>query len=125
LLSSNCVILSVLSIDVHLLKCVYFKSLVQYVSYFFFYSELLIPALAMSDSEDDPDLPSAEVCGQRCDEFAKITGTDSALAMFFLQDRNWDLEVCLSVSLSIVQMVYIIHFCGVSFSLNSHKQSLY
>ena len=28
------------------------------------------------------------------EEFADITGTDQALAQFFLQDRNWDLEVC-------------------------------
>jgi len=49
----------------------------------------------MSDSSDDDDanLPSAAECDRRCKEFAEVTGTDSALAMFFLQDRQWSLEV--------------------------------
>jgi len=49
----------------------------------------------MSDSsdEDAADLPSAAECDRRCKEFAAVTGTDSALAMFFLQDRHWSLEV--------------------------------
>ena len=37
--------------------------------------------------------PSGAECLSRCKEFAKITGTDSALAMFYLQDNDWDLEV--------------------------------
>ena len=56
----------------------------------------------MSDSgdEDDANLPSAAECDRRCKEFAEITGTDTALAMFFLQDRQWSLEVgyCLAVA---------------------------
>lgn len=46
----------------------------------------------MSDSvTDEHVLPSAQECESRCQEFADITGTDSALAMFYLQDRDWDL----------------------------------
>ena len=49
----------------------------------------------MSDSsgEQDASLPSAAECDRRCKEFAEVTGTDTALAMFFLQDRQWLLEV--------------------------------
>ena len=49
----------------------------------------------MSDSsgEQDASLPSAAECDRRCKEFAEVTGTDTALAMFFLQDRQWSLEV--------------------------------
>ncbi len=50
----------------------------------------------MSDSdgsEDMLDLPPAEVCEERCQNFAAVTGTDTALAMFYLQDREWDVEV--------------------------------
>ena len=46
-----------------------------------------------SDSSDEGYVPPREVCEARCQEFATITGTDSALAMFFLQDRDWDLDV--------------------------------
>ena len=37
--------------------------------------------------------PSGAECLSRCKEFASITGTDSALAMFYLQNLNWDLQV--------------------------------
>jgi len=49
----------------------------------------------MSDSSDDEDanLPPAAECDRRCKEFAEVTGTDTALAMLFLQDRQWSLEV--------------------------------
>ena len=48
----------------------------------------------MSSSEaENEDIPSREVCEERCEEFAQITGTDSACAMFYLQDRSWDLQV--------------------------------
>ena len=48
----------------------------------------------MSDSEvDESKLPSPEECEKRCQEFAAITGTDTALAMFYLQDRDWSLDV--------------------------------
>ena len=46
----------------------------------------------MSDSDND-DIPPADECERRSQEFAKITGTDTALAMFYLQDRKWELDV--------------------------------
>ena len=50
-----------------------------------------------SDSEvDERDLPSAAECEQRCQRFAEVTGTDTALAMFFLQDRQWSVEVSMA-----------------------------
>ena len=42
---------------------------------------------------DDDDIPAREECEKRCQEFAQITGTDTALAMFYLQDRSWDIQV--------------------------------
>lgn len=55
----------------------------------------------MSDSSEpedevDPNLPSAAECDRRCKEFAAITCTDAALAMFLLQDREWNLERALA-----------------------------
>lgn len=49
----------------------------------------------MSDSESsiDENLPSASECEERCQRFAEVTGTDTALAMFYLQDREWNLDV--------------------------------
>ena len=49
----------------------------------------------MSDSEssEDANLPSAAECEERCQTFVAVTGTDSACAMFFLQDRDWDVKV--------------------------------
>ncbi|KAK3764219.1 hypothetical protein RRG08_044145 [Elysia crispata] len=57
--------------------------------------------VADSDSEgdkeeDDANLPSREECETRCQTFAEVTGTDSALAMFYLQDRDWDLQRSIS-----------------------------
>lgn len=51
----------------------------------------------MSDSSEDEAeyLPSGDECKRRCDEFVKVTGTNSALAMFFLQNVKWDLQVSL------------------------------
>ncbi|XP_076083575.1 tyrosyl-DNA phosphodiesterase 2-like [Mytilus galloprovincialis] len=45
-----------------------------------------------SDSVDESKIPSREECENRCQKFAEITGTDSALAMFYLQDRDWELD---------------------------------
>ena len=40
----------------------------------------------MSDSDQtDDDLPSGEECQKASEEFAAVTGTDTALAMFYLQ----------------------------------------
>ena len=47
----------------------------------------------MSDTDSDEDIPDVKTCDERCQLFAQITGTDTALAMFYLQDRKWDLEV--------------------------------
>lgn len=49
----------------------------------------------MSGDNEDENLPSAAECEKRCQSFADITGTDTALAMFYLQDRNWNVEVSL------------------------------
>ncbi len=50
-----------------------------------------------STSHDDEDVvqpvPTKEVAQFLVAEFAQITGTDTALAQMFLQDRQWDLEV--------------------------------
>lgn len=54
----------------------------------------------MSDSEednkDDSSLPSAAECESRCQMFAEVTGTDTALAMFYLQDLQWDVDRALN-----------------------------
>ena len=40
----------------------------------------------MSDSDQtEDDLPSGEECQKASEEFAAVTGTDTALAMFYLQ----------------------------------------
>jgi tyrosyl-DNA phosphodiesterase 2 len=55
-----------------------------------------------SDENDDANLPSAAECDRRCKEFAAITSTDTALAMFYLQDRDWSLEVQRAIALNAV-----------------------
>lgn len=48
----------------------------------------------MSDSEvENVSTPSGAECLHRCKEFASITQTDTAVAMFYLQDVEWNLEV--------------------------------
>lgn len=42
--------------------------------------------------EIEQDEPNGAECLRRCKEFASVTGTDNALAMFYLQDTKWDLE---------------------------------
>jgi hypothetical protein len=42
---------------------------------------------------DEEEAPNGAECLNRCKEFAEITGTDRALAMFYLQDNNWNLQV--------------------------------
>uniref|UniRef100_T1IYM3 Tyrosyl-DNA phosphodiesterase 2 n=1 Tax=Strigamia maritima TaxID=126957 RepID=T1IYM3_STRMM len=47
----------------------------------------------MSDDDiDESLLPDRETCDKLCQEFARVTNTDSACAQFFLQDRQWDLQ---------------------------------
>jgi tyrosyl-DNA phosphodiesterase 2 len=43
--------------------------------------------------ETDCDIPDRETCQKLTEQFAEITGTDEACAQFYLQDRNWNLEV--------------------------------
>ena len=45
---------------------------------------------------DEDETPNGAECLSRCKQFAEITGTDKALAMFFLQDTNWNLEKSLN-----------------------------
>ncbi|BFZ19679.1 hypothetical protein BsWGS_22718 [Bradybaena similaris] len=56
--------------------------------------------ISLSDSdtepEDDPNLPSRDECEARSQTFVEITGTDSALAMFYLQDREWNVDRALN-----------------------------
>lgn len=53
--------------------------------------------LSSGDESDDGDLPSGPECLRRCKEFADVTGTNNALAMFYLQGTKWDLEVALTL----------------------------
>nr|CDS25356.1 traf and tnf receptor associated protein [Hymenolepis microstoma] len=46
--------------------------------------------------DDEANLPKPEECLRRCEMFASITNTDNALAMMFLQNRDWDLQLALS-----------------------------
>ena len=46
-----------------------------------------------SDSDDCAIIPDREECDRLCKEFAEISNTNSALAMYYLQDRDWSLEV--------------------------------
>ncbi|ESP03592.1 hypothetical protein LOTGIDRAFT_205031 [Lottia gigantea] len=48
--------------------------------------------MSNSEEEEDPNLPSQAECLERCIQFAELTGSDRALAMFYLQDRDWDLQ---------------------------------
>ncbi|CAG5119543.1 unnamed protein product, partial [Candidula unifasciata] len=61
-------------------------------------SNPVIVLLSDSDTEpeDDPNLPSRDECEARCQTFAEITGTDTALAMFYLQDREWNVDRALN-----------------------------
>ena len=36
---------------------------------------------------------SAEECGERCRSFVDATGTDEALAQYYLQESDWDVNV--------------------------------
>lgn len=56
-----------------------------------------------SEEEDDENLPSGSECLSRTKQFAAITGTDNALAMFYLQDSKWDLEKSINAYLEATQ----------------------
>ncbi|OQR73265.1 tyrosyl-DNA phosphodiesterase 2-like, partial [Tropilaelaps mercedesae] len=47
---------------------------------------------AEEDAELPGDFPPVEVCAERCRRFAEVTDTNQALAQFYLQDREWNLE---------------------------------
>ena len=49
--------------------------------------------MSNSNDEADDDGPDGETCQKITEQFAEITGTDTACAHFFLQDRSWNLEV--------------------------------
>ncbi|KFM83516.1 hypothetical protein X975_16956, partial [Stegodyphus mimosarum] len=46
-----------------------------------------------SDESDNEDIPEVAECERLVQEFAKVTGTDTACAQFYLQDRKWNLDV--------------------------------
>lgn len=47
------------------------------------------------DNEDDAlHLPSAQTCMELCETFVEFTETDKPMAMMYLQQNQWDLEVC-------------------------------
>ena len=46
-----------------------------------------------STPSGEDDIPDKDTCEKRCEKFVEITGTDSACAMFYLQDVHWNLEV--------------------------------
>ncbi len=51
------------------------------------------------DVDDEGDicgLPSADQCMKLCESFVEFTETDKAMAMMFLQDNDWNLEVAVS-----------------------------
>lgn len=49
----------------------------------------------MSSSEDDG--PDAATCQQRVEQFVALTGTNEALAQFYLQDHDWLVEPSVNV----------------------------
>ena len=52
----------------------------------------------MSDNEEMPGnyVPDASTASALVSQFAEITGTDVACGQFYLQDRNWDLQVLIT-----------------------------
>lgn len=48
--------------------------------------------MSSEDSDSDSDIPEVSVCKRLCEEFAEVTGTDTACAQFYLQDRKWNLD---------------------------------
>lgn len=42
---------------------------------------------------DEEYIPDAKTATELVNIFAEVTGTDTACAQFYLQDRNWDLQV--------------------------------
>ncbi len=53
----------------------------------------------VDDEGDTRGLPSADQCMKLCESFVEFTETDKAIAMMFLQDNDWTLEVAVSIRL--------------------------
>ena len=74
----------------------------------------IIAESSSNDDEDEDDDDSNQLSGAecliRCREFASITGTDNALAMFYLQNTKWDLEVknCIERNYNFIYNCYLI-----------------
>jgi len=43
-------------------------------------------------SDDESNLPSAQECQRRVEQFVELTCTDEMMAQFYLQDRDWNVE---------------------------------
>ncbi len=59
-----------------------------------------LPQASRMDVDDEGDtrgLPSADQCMKLCESFVEFTETDKAMAMMFLQDNDWNLEVAVSI----------------------------
>lgn len=54
---------------------------------------------AGSSQSDIGYLPSTEEATRLVNKFAEVTGTDTACAQFYLQDRDWDLQVMSHVNI--------------------------
>lgn len=46
-----------------------------------------------SNHSEEEFVPNAKQAAELVSQFATITGTDTACAQFYLQDRDWDLQV--------------------------------
>lgn len=46
-----------------------------------------------SHVSEEEYIPDAKTATELVNRFAEITGTDTACAQFYLQDRKWDLQV--------------------------------
>ena len=55
-----------------------------------------------SSNKEEPFVPDAKQATELVNQFATITGTDTACAQFYLQDRDWDLQVIFRLSLFLI-----------------------
>lgn len=59
-----------------------------------------VVTIESSDESENEDIPDGAECLKRCREFASVTETDNALAMFYLQENKWDLQLSIEAYLS-------------------------
>lgn len=59
-----------------------------------------------SQADDEGFIPNAKEASDLVSQFAEITGTDTACAQFYLQDRDWDLQVYASLCFSNDEVMY-------------------